>query len=189
MKTRSLITLAMCGLFVTAGCSQDGNYSDYGDAPLSDNTDSGHSHVAVHGGQLLEFDPSHGHHAELVFNSDSREIILYFYGAQIGEAHPAEDLIFELEADGDEMQLNATASPMDGETEDSCSRFVIAGSELPEHITSAEMLDGHFHVLLDGGEFSGHFGHDEDHHHGDDHEDDHEHDDHEHDEHDEHDDK
>ena len=166
MLVRLSAFVTVCGLFTAIGCNSGGKFSDYGDAPLSNNTDTGHSHDAVHGGQLLEFDPAHAHHAELVFDAESRDITLYFYGAEIGVGHPAEDLVFELEEGEDELHLEAVAAPLDGETADSCSRFVIAGSEVPDNIISAEQLHGHFHVLLDGQEFTGHFGHEEDHSHG-----------------------
>jgi hypothetical protein len=119
---------------------------------------------------VLELDDTHGHHAEMVFDTATRDITLYFYGSEIGVGKPATGLAFEIEKDGAEVILEAKASPLEGETEATASRFVIAGSQLPEAIKSEEQLDGHFHVTVDGKELVGEF-------HA------HSHDDHAHDEH------
>lgn len=178
--SRYWMSLALgCCLAIT-GCDSSGEFNDYGDAPLSDNTETGHSHGAAHGGEVIEFDAAHAHHAEMVFDAQSRDITLYFYGAEIGAAHPVDALVVELEDGDEEVHLEATASPLDGETKEASSRFVVAGSEIPEGAKSLHDLEGHFHVTMDGQEFHGNFGH----HHG---EDGHDHGDHEdHGEHDEH---
>jgi hypothetical protein len=159
--------LTTCSLLTIVGCGASSEYESYENAPMSENTDTGHEHhhEGAHGGQVIEFDPAHAHHAELVFNEDSRDITLYFYGAQIGEAHPAENLVFELEEGDDELHLDVAASPLEGETEETASSFVIAGSEVPENIKSAAALHGHFHVTLDGQDFRGSFGEHEGHDH------------------------
>jgi len=148
--------------FVIVGCG-DSKYQDYSKAPLSDqnahahNHDHGHEHEGKHGGHVLELDDAHGHHAEMVFDTATRDITLYFYGSEIGVAKTVSSLEFEIEKDGKETVLEAKASPLDGETEEASSRYVIAGSQLPEDIKSEEQLDGHFHVVIDGKELVGSF--------------------------------
>jgi hypothetical protein len=176
----------MAGLTLLAysvGCD-DGKYEDYAKAPLAEehahDHDHGHDHgghEGKHGGHILELDDAHGHHAELVFDKATRDISLYFYGAEIGVAKPATGVAFELMIDGKEVVLESKASPLEGETEATCSRYVIAGSQLPENIKGEEQLDGHFHVTIDGKEFAGEMhahSHDEHSH------DEHKHDDHAH---------
>lgn len=179
--------MSRCWMFLALGCCLaitgcgSSEYNDYSDAPKSDSSASGHSHAeghaGAHGGEVIEFDAAHAHHAELVFDEQTRDLTLYFYGAEIGEAQPAEDLDFHLEGDGEEIHVDCTASPLDGETDETASRFVVAGSTLPEEVTSLHDLEGHFHVTMDGQDFVGSFGH---HHH--DHDEDHE----EHGDHDDH---
>lgn len=163
--SRCWMSFALGCCLAISGCDSSGSFNDYSDAPQSENTETGHSHAhaAAHGGQVIEFDAAHAHHAELVFDEQTRDLTLYFYGAEIGVAHPAEGLVFELEKDGEEIHLDCTASPLEGETDVSASRFVVAGAELPEHVKSLHDLEGHFHVTLDGQDFLGSFGH----HHGD----------------------
>ncbi len=162
--SRHGITLALCSLLALVGCNTSEESESYEDAPLSENTDHDHhAHEGAHGGLVIEFDAAHAHHAELAFDEASRDITLYFYGATIGEAHSATGLVFELEEGDDELHLETAASPLEGETEETASRFTVAGSEVPENITG-DTLHGHFHVTLDGQDFKGSFGeHDHDH--------------------------
>jgi hypothetical protein len=145
--------------FCVAGC-EESSYEDYSKAPLSETAAHDHDHgehEGKHGGHVLELDDAHGHHAEMVFDKATRDITLYFYGSEIGVAKTATSLEFELEKGEDEVELESKASPLDGETPEACSRFVIAGSQLPEEIKSEEQLDGHFHVTIDGKELVGSF--------------------------------
>ncbi len=93
----------------------------------------------------------------MVFDDSTRDVTLYFYGGKIGDAKAATSLEFEIEKDGVEVALESKASPLDGETDAACSRFVVSGSQFPEAIKSEEQLDGHFHVTIDGKEFTGSF--------------------------------
>lgn len=180
MQTGKWLAGFALAAFGVVGC-EDSSYQDYSKAPLSDQHahdhghehDHGHDHVheheGKHGGHVLELDDVHGHHAEMVFDSATRDITLYFYGSEIGVAKIVSSLEFEIEKDGSETVLEAKASPLDGETEEACSRFIIAGSQLPEDVKSEEQLNGHFHAMIDGREFVGSFhahSHD-DHDHGD----------------------
>lgn len=167
MRYRMILPGLALAAFAAVGCDA-GNYQDYSKAPLSDGHDHGHDHDHDHGhdhgghagkygGHVLELDDTHGHHAEMVFDTATRDITLYFYGSEIGVGKPATGLAFEIEKDGAEVVLEAKALPMEGETEATASRFVIAGSQLPEAIKSEEQLDGHFHVTIDGKELVGEF--------------------------------
>ncbi len=173
--------LTFCSFLAVAGCDSSEQFSTYEEAPLSENSPAGHhQHAGAYGGHVIEFDATHAHHAEMLFDEDTRDITLYFYGATIGEGHPAEGLVFELEKGDDELHLDSTPLPLEGETAETSSRFVIAGSEVPPEIKAEDDLYGHFHVTLDGQDFRGSFGHDDHDHseHGDDHVDHDDHDDH-----------
>ena len=150
-------------LAYTVGC-EEGKYEDYAKAPLAEEHAHDHDHdhdhdhgghEGKHGGHVLELDDAHGHHAELVFDKATRDVTLYFYGAEIGVAKPATGVEFELMVDGKEAVLESKASPLEGETDATCSRYVVAGSQIPESIKGEEQLDGHFHVTIDGKEFAG----------------------------------
>lgn len=191
--TRFWMTLTACSLMTAIGCNSDAEFTNYELAPEGEHTHEGHDHhdhEGAHGGHVIEFDAAHAHHAELVFDEASRDITLYFYGAEIGEAHPAEGLVVELEEDDGEIHLDVTASPLEGETEETASCYVVAGADVPEEIKSAEDLHGHFHVTLDGQDFKGDLSNHEDHDHGheghDEDEEDHDEEDHDHDEDEEH---
>jgi len=167
--TRFWMTLATCSLMTAIGCNSESEYTDYKLAPESENAHAGHDHhdhEGAHGGHVIEFDAAHAHHAELVFDEKSRDITLYFYGAEIGAAHSAEGLTVELEEGDEEVQLKVATSPLDGETEETASCYVVAGANVPEGIQSAEDLHGHFHVTLDGQDFKGDLSNHEDHDHG-----------------------
>lgn len=118
--------------------------------PSQSSTDAQRS---PHGGQLLEIGDTREFHAELVFDSTTRNITLYFYGAEIGTPHPASELIFEPEVGGNAVILAADPSPLDGESTETCSRYVVPGNSLPSEITATDQLEGHFHVTLNGTEY------------------------------------
>jgi hypothetical protein len=191
--TRFWMTLIACSLMTAVGCNSESEFTDYELAPEGEHTHEGHDHhdhEGAHGGHVIEFDAAHAHHAELVFDETSRDITLYFYGAEIGSAHPAEGLVVELEEGDEEIHLEVAAAPLDGETEEAASCYVVAGANVPEAIKSAEDLHGHFHVTLDGQDFKGDLSdhedhnheHEEHHEHGDDEDHDHHDEDHDHDE-------
>lgn len=155
----------MAGLAMAAFCAvgcEESKYEEYSKAPLSvpqahdhdhDHDHDHGGHEGKHGGHVLELDDTHGYHAELVFDSATRDITLYFYGSEIGVAKNVTDLEFEIEMGGAEAELESKASPLEGETEETCSRFVISGTQLPAGVKSEEQVDAHFHVTIDGKEF------------------------------------
>lgn len=182
--SRLAMTLVVSSLFTIAGCTSDPEFTDYSLAETSENTGDGHDHGAhegAHGGAVIEFDAAHAHHAEVVFDEATRDITVYFYGAEIGEAHAASDVMIELEDEDGETELTVVASPLDGETDESASRYMVAGAGVPENITSADALHGHFHATLDGQDFKGDLcsHHDHHDHDGHDHGSDSDHDEHE----------
>ena len=159
MQSRKWMAGFAMAVFSVVGC-EDTSYQEYTKAPLSEPQEHAHEHAeeaGLHGGHILEIDDAHAHHAELVFDNSTRDVTLYFYGGVVGVAKVATELEFEIEKDGKEVALESKASPLDGETEATCSRFIIAGSQFPEAIKSEEQLDGHFHVTIDGKEFTGSF--------------------------------
>lgn len=190
--TRFYMTLGLCSILAAVGCDSGEEYTEYELAPQSENTDEHahhHDHEGKHGGTIIEFDAAHANHAEIVFDAETRGITMYFYGAEIGKAKAVSDVVFELEEGDDEVHLDVTASPLDGESEESSSCFIIAGDDIPEGTKSLNDLHGHFHVTIGDQDYKGNFGHDhshEGHEHGDeDHahgEEGHGHGDHDHDE-------
>lgn len=172
LQIRRVTGLLVAGVFLATGCSESTEYQDYSQAELSANADHDHDHGhgGVYGGDVFEVGDTHQFHAELVFDASTRDIAVYFYGNEVGKAVPASDFVFEIEAGSEETVLEATASPLEGETAESCSRYVVAGAALPADVTSEEKLNGHFHVTLGGSEYevtlSPH-SHDHDHDHAD----------------------
>ena len=161
MQTGKWMAGFALGVFSVVGC-EDTSYQEYTKAPLNELQKHDHAHdhgaeAGVHGGHILEIDDAHAHHAEMVFDTSTRDVTLYFYGGEIGVAKAASELTFEIEQDGKEVVLESKPSPLDGETEATCSRYVVAGTQFPESIKSEEQLDGHFHVTIDGKEFTGNF--------------------------------
>ena len=145
--------------FGGVGC-EDADYQDYSKAPLSEVKehvhDHGHDHseVGKYGGHVLEMDDAHAHHGELVFDATTRDITVYFYGVEVGEAKAASNVTLELH-DGDaHKDLASKPMPLDGETDETTSRWVISGADLPAEIKSEEQLDGHLNATMDGKPFT-----------------------------------
>ena len=132
-NNKHLFFLALLSLatFLWTACGSEhkpGDGHDHGtEAPAAEGEHA--EEAGVHGGHILEIDDAHAHHAELVFDNSTRDVTLYFYGGVVGVAKVATELEFEIEKDGKEVALESKASPLDGETESSCSRFIIAGSQ------------------------------------------------------------
>lgn len=175
-----VLALSACGSFLLAGCQDQGSESPAANAGTSAGStshsaeDHGHSgQEGKHGGTVIELDDAHRYHAELTLDAATRDVTLYFYGSEIGVAKAATGLEFELEKDGDELMVESKASPLDGETAEACSRFVVAGSALPESVKAVGDLEGHFHIIIDGkeyvGDLPGHHDHDHDHDHTEEH--------------------
>ncbi len=151
-----LVAMAMAA-FGTIGCNE-AEYQNYSKAPLSEGHDHDHDHdhgeVGKHGGHVLELDDAHACHAELVFDATTRDITVYFYGAEVGVAKVATAVALELHDGDSHKELVSKPMPLDGETEEASSRWVIRGTDLPAAITSEEQLDGHLAATLDGKPFS-----------------------------------
>ncbi len=142
-------------VFGSLGC-EEADYQDYSKAPLSEGHDHDHDHgeVGKHGGHILELDDAHAYHGELVFDAATRDITIYFYGAEVGEAKAATAVALEVH-DGDaHKDLTSKPMPLDGETDETASRWLISGADLPADIKSEEQLDGHLEATLDGKSFS-----------------------------------
>ena len=157
MRNGSWIVALAIAAFGATGC-EDTEYQDYSKAPLSETKEHVHDHdhgdVGKHGGHVLEMDDAHAHHAELVFDVASRDITLYFYGAEVGEAKPASNVTLELHVGDGHKDLPSRPMPLDGETDETASRWVISGAELPAEVKGEEQLDGHLEATMDGKPFS-----------------------------------
>ena len=151
-----IVSLAIAA-FAATGC-EDADYQDYSKAPLSEATEHVHDHdhgeVGKHGGHVLEMDDAHAHHAELVFDTASRDITVYFYGSEVGEAKVASRVTLELHVADGHKDLASKPMPLDGETDATASRWVISGADLPADIKGEEQLDGHLEATMDGKPFS-----------------------------------
>jgi len=169
-----IVSLAIAA-FGVVGC-EDTSYQDYKQAPLSEghDHDHDHGHAGKHGGHVLELDDAHGYHAELVFDAATRDITVYFYGSEIGAAHAASDVNLELHEGDSHKEVTAKPSPLEGETAESASRWVFAGTDLPEAIKGEEQIDGHLNATMDGKQFMAEM-EPHSHEHGDAHDDDHDH--------------
>ena len=99
-------------------------------------------------------DDAHAHHAELVFDAASRDITVYFYGAEVGEAKAASSVTLELHVADGHKDLATKPMPLDGETDATASRWAISGADLPAEIKGEEQLDGHLEATMDGQPFS-----------------------------------
>ncbi len=150
-----IVSLAIA-MFGIVGCD-DTNYQDYKKAPLSEghdhDHDHDHGHAGKHGGHVLELDDAHGHHAELVFDAATRDITVYFYGAEVGAAHAASDVTLELHEGDAHKPVASKPMPLDGETAETASRWVFAGTDVPAAIKSEEQLDGDLSATMDGKQF------------------------------------
>ena len=180
MKIAQLFKVGFLVAAVGCGGTSD-EFQEYTEAPLSAATDMHDhgEHAGLHGGHIIEIGDAHAAHLEMVFDKETRDISLYFYGAEVGQAVAASGVEFEIEVGGEEVSLEVKASPLEGETEESASRYVVSGTTLPKEITSEEQLDGHLHVTIGGQEYAPSFhAHSHDEHDHDGH--DHDHDEHDH---------
>ncbi len=145
--------------FTAAGC-EDADYQSYNAAPRSETT--GHLHdsdhdkgvVGKHGGHILELDDAHAHHAELVFDAKTRDVTVYFCGAEVGDAKPASKVTLGLHVSGGHKEIVAKPIPLEGEAAESSSCWVFSGANLPENVKGEEQLDGHLEATIDGKQFS-----------------------------------
>ena len=153
-----MATLAVAA-FSVAGC-EDADYQSYNEAPLSEATSHVHDHDHDHGesgkygGHVLELDDAHAHHGELVFDAQTRDITVYFYGGEIGEAKAAGNVTLGLHVADGHKNLVAKPMPLDGETNQAASRWVFSGADLPKNIKGEEQLDGHLEATIGGQPFS-----------------------------------
>ena len=156
---RVVCLTVICSLI--SGCGQPGEFTDYKQAELSaGDSHHGHDHgeeSGPKGGHVIEIGDTHSLHAELVFDKDSRDITVYFYGANVGEAAVVSGFEFELEVENQEQVIASSALPLENETTELASRFMVAGTSLPKNITSEEQLDGHMHVTFEGQEYAASF--------------------------------
>ena len=148
-----IVSLAIA-MFGFAGC-EDTSYTEYKAAPLSEGHNHDHGHAGKHGGHVLEMDDAHGHHAELLFDSATRDITVYFYGAEIGAAKAASNVTLELHEGDGHKDVVSKPMPLDGETSETASRWVFAGADRPAAIKGEEQIDGHLNATMDGKVFKG----------------------------------
>lgn len=158
--------LACVGLALLWGCV--GGESDYTQLKPSENVenpDAHHHHVhGPHGGHIVELGDVHG---ELVFGKD-RILTLYLLGEDTKTAAPLADVVakMHLHAGQEEIDVELTAAPQEGDPEGTSSRFVAAAGVVPDSVKDIEGIEGE--VILTIGEKKvvaevGHGHHDHDH--------------------------
>lgn len=155
MRTGYWIASLAIAAFGVVGC-EDAEYQAYKEAPLSEATAHVHDHgeVGKYGGHVLELDDAHAHHGELVFDAKTRDITVYFYGGEVGEAKAASNVTLSLHVADGHKDLVAKATPLQGETSETASCWVFSGADLPETIKGEEQIDGHLEATMDGKPFS-----------------------------------
>ena len=157
MRTGYWITFLAVAAFGVVGC-EDADYQSYKEAPLSEATalvhDHDHGEVGKHGGHVLELDDAHAHHGELVFDAKTRDVTVYFYGGEVGEAKPASNVTLGLHVADGHKDLVAKPMPLKDETAETASCWVFSGTDLPENVKGEEQLDGHLEATMDGKSFS-----------------------------------
>lgn len=159
MRTRLwLASLAVASIGVV-GC-EDADYQAYNEAPLSETTahihdhDHDHGEVGKYGGHVLELDDAHAHHGELVFDAKTRGVTVYFYGGEVGEAKPANNVTLGLHVADGHKDIVAKPMPLEGETAETSSCWIFSGADLPDNVKGEEQLDGHLEATMDGKPFS-----------------------------------
>ena len=157
MRTGYWITSLAVAAFGVMGC-EDADYQPYKEAQLSEaaahDRDHDHGEVGKYGGHVLELDDAHAHHGELVFDAQTRDVTVYFYGGEVGEAKAASNVTLGLHVADGHKDLVAKPMPLEDETDETASRWVFSGADLPENIKGEEQLDGHLEATMDGKPFS-----------------------------------
>lgn len=157
MRNGNWIASLAVAAFCVAGC-EDADYQSYNEAPLSEaaahNHDHHHGEVGRYGGHVLELDDAHAHHGELVFDAKARDVTVYFYGGEVGVPKAASNVTFGLHVADGHKELVAKPLPLEGETDETASRWVFSGTDLPANVTNEEQLDGHLEATIDGKPFS-----------------------------------
>jgi len=141
----------------SVGC-EDADYQTFNEAPLSEASahvhDHDHGEVGKHGGHVLELDDAHAHHGELVSDAKTRDVTVYFYGGEVGEAKAPSSVTLSLHVADGHKDLVAKPTPLEGETTETASCWVFSGADLAENVKGEEQLDGHLEVTMDGKPFS-----------------------------------
>lgn len=159
-----LAILVAAGLFVGCGNNEDfkeGVSDADRDAAAHDEAHSDdHAHTAPHGGHLIELG-DHQYNLEVTFDAD-KTLTLYVLDAHAENpvAIAPGDIEFELEHGDDEVEIELTPMPLEGETAEKASVYVAKGNEHLAELEDIEALHGHAHVTIDGEEFLGELEHD-----------------------------
>lgn len=163
-----------------SGCESKSATRQFGEADDVTNTAPPEAHAhpehGPNGGHVVVLG-DHAFHAELVFDSTSRDVTVHLLEHDMATATPVADATLTLNLEGAEP-VSFEASPGEGDPEGQSSTFVLSGEKLPEAVKGEEDLHGSLVLTVGGQPHSGaisHEGHD-DHGHG--HE--HGHDDHKH---------
>ena len=155
----SLWSLLLVIAFVFCGCNSGDEYREFDKQDEQKAVEAAHQHSHTHGvhdGHVIELGDEE-YHAELVFDPETRQTIVYILGPDAETPQPiaATQITLHLEADGEETELMLRAAPQEDDPEGRASQFQIAGEDVPESVHDEEDLIGHLEVTIAGKEYQG----------------------------------
>ncbi len=125
------LAIAGCGQKSSSPTGPSAQSAGGGQAKIGDHGNTGHSHVAPHGGQVQAVGD---HHFELTFDGAGGQFTLYVLGAEESKADPIAEQEIALqvrdEGTGEFKSVKLAANPQEGETGGKSSRFVGSNDEL-----------------------------------------------------------
>lgn len=129
MRKASIVAgslLIIAGFVVLAGCGRGPSANG-----MSGGADHDHSHLGMHGGQVIELGDSH-YHAEVVHDDATRKVGVYLLDGSAQAAAPigARMLAVNAVVGGEPKQYMLLPAPLEGETTGNCSYYEIVSKEL-----------------------------------------------------------
>ena len=126
-----LVGIAGCGTQETTQDQQVQQVPKEHNGDEGDHASSGHSHKALHGGQVQAVG---NNHFELVYDAAAGGFTLYVLGSEETESEPIAEKEIPLqvrnEATGEYKKLTLAAEPLEGESDDKSSRFSATNADL-----------------------------------------------------------
>ncbi len=117
-----------------------------------------------HDGHMADLGTDHTLMVEITYKADPREIAVYV----VDHNDPKKAVALEaksmtLELHGDKSPLTLSAEPQEGDPEGKASKFMVAGTAIPESVKSIEDIEGDLKVEVGGKMLEADFGHDDEH--------------------------
>jgi len=183
ISSKIQFSMVLCLTLFVAGCpSGNEDLRELGETDNVVNTDPVEEHdhhhdEGPHGGHILEFGDYHGE----ITHKDGI-VTVYVLGNDAETAVPLEvaSAVLNLNSGEETVEIALTASPQDGETEGTSSRYVSAAGAVPESVKDVEDIEGSIVLTVGDKSMTAEIEHDHDHH---EHDDDHDHEGHDDDDH------